>query len=128
MNTHTLPRSQRARNRALPPANTPARHPSLDEARMLARLLGAGLPELAVALLGPRFPHGKWTLTDGREIIFARSYEPLWQRRHGQVSVAPDEWFRIARREYFFDDWPQYYQQHDGCSRLREVLSQWGLE
>jgi hypothetical protein len=57
---------------------------------MLASCLQRGLHKLAA----PYLPCGLWRCADGREILFDRSYRPLWQRRlNGRVEVAdPGEW------------------------------------
>jgi hypothetical protein len=38
--------------------------------------------------------YGRWRCYDGREVLFNRSYQPLWERRAGQpVEMAnPSEW------------------------------------
>ena len=50
-------------------------------------------------------PYGKWTCADGREILFNRWYQPLWQKHRGRVTPAdPNEWIDYTRQDYFYDD------------------------
>jgi hypothetical protein len=52
--------------------------------------------------------YGVWLLADGSEVMFSRSYHPLWVRRPGELAtkwVNPDPWVHnIQRSEYFWDD------------------------
>lgn len=52
-------------------------------------------------------PYGVWTCGDGREVVFNRFYEPLFQRwRDTTVQPAdPREWVKnIVGQEWFYDD------------------------
>jgi hypothetical protein len=51
-------------------------------------------------------PYGKWTCADGREVLFNRFYELIFQRNPGeQPSPAdPHEWVRWTQQEWFYDD------------------------
>jgi hypothetical protein len=51
-------------------------------------------------------PYGVWTTKDGTEILFSRSYHPLYRRKPGEPAT-PDKprWVHdIARCNYFYDD------------------------
>jgi hypothetical protein len=50
-------------------------------------------------------PYGKWTCSDGREVLFNRFYEPIWERC-GESAVESDrgEWVRWEKQEWFYDD------------------------
>jgi hypothetical protein len=53
------------------------------------------------------FPYGRWTCADGREVLFNRLYEPLWERLDG---LAPSparatEWVPdIVQQIWFYSD------------------------
>jgi hypothetical protein len=51
--------------------------------------------------------YGIWITADGCEVLFSRSYHPLFKRQPGQPAVEddPDRWVHhIVQRQYFFDD------------------------
>ena len=59
------------------------------------------------SLLRAVLPYGVWTLADGREVLFDRSYTPTWQRRPGELATVVldrDWWVPWTRQRYFFDD------------------------
>ncbi len=50
-------------------------------------------------------PYGMWTCADGREILFNRNYQPIWQRIDGVFTAADrDEWVPWVEQSWFFDD------------------------
>lgn len=51
-------------------------------------------------------PYGKWTCVDGREVLFNRCYEPIWQRKPGgdPAPADPTEWIHWQRQEWFYRD------------------------
>jgi hypothetical protein len=73
-----------------------------------------------------RVPYGRWTTADGREVLFDRRYQPMFERRPGQCArpVAP-QWVRWTLQENFYDDgsppWP------DAVKKINAVLAAWGL-
>jgi hypothetical protein len=53
-------------------------------------------------------PYGMWTCADGREVLFNRSYQPLWQRRPGGRIEAADPCEYVlfkGRAQFFYSDW-----------------------
>jgi hypothetical protein len=93
----------------------------------LAGFLAKGLHKIAYAS-ARRFPYGLWTCADGRQILFDRSYAPLWQRLPDDevASADPYEWVaHIVRQEHFFSDLPEWHRQYLGMKRLRAVLVEW---
>lgn len=53
-------------------------------------------------------PYGRWTLDDGREVIFNREYQPIYSCMPGEPSVFcnhADFIDDIAKVEYFYDDY-----------------------
>src|SRR6267378_6694541 len=52
-----------------------------------------------------RMPYGMWTTADGREILFNRDYQPIWQRRPGCTAkqIEP-QWIDYVKERWFFDD------------------------
>ena len=69
-------------------------------------------------------PYGKWTCADGREVLFNRFYEPLWQRTvDGTITRAdPNEWVTWEQEGWFYNDGTP-----DKHATAVEVLDKWGL-
>jgi hypothetical protein len=53
-------------------------------------------------------PYGIWTTKDGRQVLFNRFYEPLFERAAGEllaVAANPTEWVKdIQRQRWFYVD------------------------
>jgi hypothetical protein len=51
-------------------------------------------------------PYGKWTCEDGREVVFNREYQPIFQRVDGVVSYANRDEFveNIVSVELYYQD------------------------
>jgi hypothetical protein len=72
-------------------------------------------------------PYGLWTCADGRQVLFNRTYKPLYQRTAGgAVSPAdPAEQVPFVTQSWFYrDGTPEYRKRLNGVDALR----QWGLE
>ena len=72
-----------------------------------------------------RHLYGRWRCYDGREVLFNRSYRPLWERRPGEpVKMAdPGEWVNWDTETFYWDD------RAGGTSeRGHRLLKKWGLE
>ncbi len=69
-------------------------------------------------------PYGKWTCADGREVLFNRFYEPIWQRYPGASPQCadPKEWVRWVNQEWFYDDGVRDKQK---TARGEAVLAEW---
>jgi hypothetical protein len=53
-------------------------------------------------------PYGIWTLQDGSEVLFSRSYHPLYKRKPGESATADDRdrWVHgIVRTIRFYNDY-----------------------
>ena len=48
--------------------------------QLLADCLHKGLHALSVDLIY-RYPYGRWTCADGRQVLFNRGYNPIWSWR-----------------------------------------------
>lgn len=72
-------------------------------------------------------PYGQWTCEDGREVLFTRRREPLWQRYPGQpaTSADPNEWVHgiVARCHFYDDHTPEAAKRAAGIA----ALARWGL-
>jgi hypothetical protein len=73
-------------------------------------------------------PYGKWTCADGREVLFNRSYDPIWQR-YPDVAVEPadpDEWVPFVKQRWF---WLEHVAYSFQTRRELAVaaLSEWGI-
>lgn len=68
-------------------------------------------------------PYGIWTCADGREILFNRFYEPIWQRRPGEAIEEADrnEYVAEIRQErWFYKDGTK-----DKAGAARRALRDW---
>ncbi len=72
-------------------------------------------------------PYGIWQCAGGREVIFSRSYNPLWERRPGGLArrVDPTEWiYDIETTTYLFDDGTPAAQVR---AAIAELMRAWGV-
>jgi hypothetical protein len=71
-------------------------------------------------------PYGQWSCPDGREVLFNRCYEPIWQRRPGEAPARadPKEWVKWEKQTWFYDDGHREKQKAD---RAKAKLAEWGL-
>ena len=67
--------------------------------------------------------YGRWRCSDGREVLFNRSYRPLWERRPGQpVKMAnPKEWVDFETETFFWTD------GRGTNARGLRLLREWGI-
>jgi hypothetical protein len=74
-------------------------------------------------------PYGWWTLADGSEVLFSRTYTPLWHRDpSGVVTRAdPSQWIHWVRQEWFHDDSNPPNRNRQTRERLIAVLARWGV-
>jgi len=61
------------------------------------------MPTLAV-IRRCTLPYGCWTCADGREVLFNRHYQPIWQRHHGVVTPARSQWVDWVDPFHFYLD------------------------
>ena len=75
-------------------------------------------------------PYGKWTCTDGTEVLFNRDYRPIWKRHPNGVVVAadPDEWVKFAKQEYLFGDHNTPDEDRDSYRICIKQLGDWGVQ
>jgi hypothetical protein len=70
-------------------------------------------------------PYGRWVCEDGREVLFNRFYEPIWQRRGGNAEPADcHERVGHARQSWFCTD-----ADGERAKRAKAIagLAAWGL-
>jgi len=68
-------------------------------------------------------PYGLWICDDGRQILFNRYYEPLWQRV-GNITWPADreEWVKFREQSWFYAD--SHTRKHTAlCRRLEVILT-----
>lgn len=67
-------------------------------------------------------PYGLWTCADGREVLFNRNYQPIWERHRGIV-VESDrhEWVDFTADAWFYND--SSSRRRSTPARLRAILS-----
>jgi hypothetical protein len=68
-------------------------------------------------------PYGIWTCDDGREVMFNRFYEPIWERANGVTTIAnPKERIPWRNQMWFFADGnPPWYNRNSLLVCLREL-------
>ena len=73
-------------------------------------------------------PYGIWCCGDGREVLFNRFYEPVWQRSPGgETSRAdPYEWVHWRRQDYFYDDGNLPWRTPATLGRCLRILKAFG--
>jgi hypothetical protein len=71
--------------------------------------------------------YGVWKTSDGRQVVFNRFYEPVWQRVGGVISDADaSEWVKnIVSENFFYDDGHTEAQRR---ARARRRLIEWSKE
>ena len=82
-----------------------------------------------------RLPYGILACDDGREVLFNRWYQPLWERRPGEPAVEADPGERLRSRPrtwlYGYDD-PPWGRRNRAASRrslecCQAILAEWGV-
>ncbi len=76
-----------------------------------------------------RLPYGMWTCSDGREVLFNRDYEPIWERRPGEVARPADRGKQPARvgQQMFYSDSTAPWRDKESLRRCERVLADWGV-
>jgi len=75
-------------------------------------------------------PYCKWTCADGREVLFNRDYNPIWQRSaDGVVSpIQPDTHINYNKSEHYYNDRTTPYGGDDNTlKKCRAVLEEWNV-
>lgn len=85
-----------------------------------------------VAELQHRLPYGMWTCSDGREVLFNRSYQPIWERYPGKpAKIANPEWIDWEKEKFFFNDWNSPWGKRKGWAnslrKCENILKKWGV-
>ena len=68
-------------------------------------------------------PYGRWTLADGREVLFNAFHEPIWQRRLGSDATPADPHERVSGivcTERLYGDACRHYERRDIAKRWLE--------
>jgi hypothetical protein len=70
-------------------------------------------------------PYGIWVTNDGREILFNRDYQPLWERRGGSPPVPAErrEDVRAPITKFFYSEGTP-----DKARRALQALKAWGID
>jgi hypothetical protein len=74
-------------------------------------------------------PYGRWVCGDGREVLFNRCYQPIWQRRPGAPAepANPDEWVPWITQAWFWDDYDHPGRNRKTLTKVNKLLKSWGL-
>jgi hypothetical protein len=97
----------------------------------VAEFLGKPIERLTQAEAMRRPIYGVWTCAGGRQILFTRSYRPVFERPSPDapaVAAEPGEWVEnIEGEEFFYDDWSAPKRRPETIKKLRAVLAAWGV-
>lgn len=71
-------------------------------------------------------PYGVWLCENGREVLFNRFYEPLFERRGEKVREAdPQEWVEgVLQKSFFYRDETPDKEKREAATK---ALLDWGL-
>jgi hypothetical protein len=74
-------------------------------------------------------PYGIWTCADGREVLFNRFYEPLWERSPAFAARAanPAERVPAVRQDWFYTHSGNGRGEGDYRRAGEAVLTAWGI-
>jgi hypothetical protein len=74
-----------------------------------------------------KLPYGKWTCENGRQVLFNRGYEPIYERSpEGSVSAAfHGEFIESIVDSVFF--WDDSTKNAPKAAAVRKALNAWGL-
>lgn len=77
-------------------------------------------------------PYGKWTCHNGREILFNRHYEPVWERKiidkdYIALRANPHEWVEdIAETVHYYNDGNPPHKDKQSLQTCLNVLDDFG--
>ena len=72
-------------------------------------------------------PYGRWACADGREVLFNRFYEPIWERTDGVTKRAiPAERVRWTDQSWFFNDGNLPWYDRQTLATCLRVLREFG--
>lgn len=76
-----------------------------------------------------RLPYGVWRCADGREVLFNRRYNPIWQRHANGLAMLADpyEMVPFVDQEWFFRDSNPPWDCPETLRRCHAVLRAWKL-
>jgi hypothetical protein len=63
-------------------------------------------------------PLGRWTCSDGREVLFNGFEEPIWERRPGADATPADPYTRISRivmTEWIYGDTHRHHEKRNAA-------------
>lgn len=75
-------------------------------------------------------PYGVWKCADGRDVLFNRDYQPIFDRRvgSGPVPADPQEWVKhIDEEKWFYSDVDPPWCDYAARRRCLAVLRDWGV-
>ena len=79
------------------------------------------------AALREELPYGVWICADGREVLFNRSYTPIWERRPGERArrANPSEWVQSVEQRWFFNDGCPPWKNARTRAHCEQILDDW---
>jgi len=98
---------------------------------ILERMSDAGKYVRKIALCRLWLPYGKWTFANGREILFNRHYEPIFERTNGNSAIIAnhDEYVKdIQKEEWYYDDSCVPCNNKRTFNKCLKVLREFGID
>jgi hypothetical protein len=77
-----------------------------------------------------RLPYGRWTCSDGREVLFNREYRAIWERYPGPAVARRadiEEWVEYSEQHWFFGDHNPPWRNRETERRCEEILRAFGV-
>ncbi|MCL1863617.1 MAG: hypothetical protein FWF78_08630 [Defluviitaleaceae bacterium] len=78
-------------------------------------------------------PYGRWVCSDGREVLFNRFYEPIWERNaninnNQPFRADPHEWIEnIVEAVSYYDDGSPPYRGKKTFNKCLSILKDFGV-
>ena len=79
--------------------------------------------------LGNLLPYGRWTCADGRQVLFNREFQCIWQRASEQApatAINPHEYIPFVAQEFFYDNVNPTWVSHATRQKCLGILAAWG--
>jgi hypothetical protein len=90
------------------------------------------IPQPSSTVLWPMrlyMPYGKWTLTDGTEVLYNRNYQPIWWKTSaGKITSKKPQWVMgIQSDEVYFNDGSKPWEKNESKQKCERVLKDFGV-
>jgi hypothetical protein len=76
-----------------------------------------------------KLPYGKWTCGDGKEVLFNRDFQPIWDRLPGEAArpADPDVRCEHVKEKWYFGDRNPPWSNERSVRRCLDALGVFGV-